>query len=647
MEGSSYGSYTDKRRVYEIKPLRTLKPVFPSGNQAPPPFVCSPPFGPFPPGFSPFYPFASSSQQPHTHQNNNSQPSLVTPIRSFRSPNNHHDAEEPEEGFSTRKKRKIPKKRPVNLNFESGITAAERENGNRKLATSVLARYEALRRRFSQLEDAREAVSGINKRADLKAGSTCMSRGVRTNAKKRPGVVPGVEIGDVFFFRFEMCLVGLHSPSMAGIDYLAVKEGEEETMITIATSIVSSGYYDNEENDPDVLVYTGQGGGNADKEKQTSDQKMERGNLALEKSLLRNSPVRVIRGLKEDSGKIYVYDGLYEVKESWMEKGKSGHNTFKYKLVRAPGQPPAFATWVAIQKWKAGLSSSSREGLILTDLTSGVESLGVSLVNEVDEENGPAYFTYSTKVAYSESFNLTQPSLGCDCLSTSCKPGNLNCHCIRKNGGDYPYCGNGVLVSRKGMVYECSPSCPCSACKSKVTQMGIKLRLEVFKTENRGWGLRSWDPIRAGSFICIYAGEAKEKEQTMEIDDYAFDTTRVYTAFKWNYEHGLADEVDSEEVSEEPEMPLPLVISAKDVGNVGRFMNHSCSPNVFWQPVSYESNGQLCLHVAFFAISHIPPMTELTYDYGVTQTSEAQNGNALHGMKKCFCGSEYCRGSFG
>ncbi|KAJ4911644.1 hypothetical protein Rs2_06265 [Raphanus sativus] len=644
MESESYESYTDKTRVYDLKPLRTLKPVFPSGNhQAPPPFVCSPPFGPFPPGFSPFYPFTSS--QPHTHQNTSSQPSLVTPLRSFRSPNNNNDDADPEEGCSTPKKRKIPKKRTPekkNVNFESGITAAERENGNRKLVKSVLTRYEALRRRFSQLEDAREAVSGINKRADLKAGSTCMSRGVRTNAKKRPGVVPGVEIGDVFFFRFEMCLVGLHSPSMAGIDYLAV---DEET--TIATSVVSSGYYDNEEGDPDVLVYTGQGGGgNADKEKQTSDQKMERGNLALEKSLVRNSPVRVIRGLKEASqggNKIYVYDGLYEVKESWMEKGKSGHNTFKYKLVRAPGQPPAFATWVAIQKWKAGL----REGLILADLTSGVESIGVSLVNEVDEENGPGYFTYSTKVTYSESFNLTQPSLGCDCLSSSCRPGNLNCHCIRRNGGDYPYCGNGVLVSRKGMVYECSPSCPCSSCKNKVTQMGIKLKLEVFKTGNRGWGLRSWDPIRAGSFICIYAGEAKEKDQTIESDDYAFDTTRVYTSFRWNYEHGLADEVDSEEVSEEPEMPLPLVISAKNVGNVGRFMNHSCSPNVFWQPVSYESNGQLCLHVAFFAVSHIPPMTELTYDYGVTQPSEAQNGNALHGMRKCFCGSEYCRGSFG
>ncbi|CAH8324325.1 unnamed protein product [Eruca vesicaria subsp. sativa] len=222
MEGS-YGSYTDKTRVYDIKPLRTLKPVFPSGNQAPPPFVCSPPFGPFPPGFSPFYPFTSSSSQPHTTPDLNhiSKPPLVTPLRSFRSPDSNIESQE-----GPTVKRKTPKKQrtpPENVNFESGISVSEREYGNRKLVMSVLRRYEALRRRFSQLEDAREAVSGINKRADLKA------------------------------------------------------------------------------------------------------------------------------------------------------------------------------------------------------------------------------------VTYSESFKLTQPSFGCDCISSSCKPGNLNCHCIRKNGGDYPYVGNGVLVSRKGM----------------------------------------------------------------------------------------------------------------------------------------------------------------------------------------------------
>ncbi|CAH8382168.1 unnamed protein product [Eruca vesicaria subsp. sativa] len=267
MEGN-FGSYTDKTRVLDIKPLRTLRPVFPSGNQAPP-FVCAPPFGPFPPGFSPFYPFSSSQAAnqhtpdlnqaqyptPHQHQaQNNSEPSLVTPLRTFRSPDTTTSNGDVEPEGST-VKRKIAKKRTPLVcpeNFDSGISVAEKENGNRKLVMSVVMRFDALRRRFSQLEDAKETVSGAIKRPDLKAGSTS-------------------------------------------------------------------------------------------------------------------------------------------------------------------GVP-------------------SREGLILSDLTSGVESIGVSLVNDVDAENGPPYFTYSTTVNYSDSFKLTQPSIGCDC-SNSCKPGNLNCHCIRKNGG--------------------------------------------------------------------------------------------------------------------------------------------------------------------------------------------------------------------
>ncbi|EFH59976.1 predicted protein [Arabidopsis lyrata subsp. lyrata] len=81
-----------------------------------------------------------------------------------------------------------------------------------------------------------------------------------------------------------------------------------------------------------------------------------------------------------------------------------------------------------------------------------------------------------------------------------------------------------------------------------------------------------------------------------------------------------------------------LVISAKKAGNVARFMNHSCSPNVFWQPISREENGLWCLYIGFFAMKHIPPLTELRYDYG-----KSRGG----GKKMCLCRSKKCCGSFG
>ncbi|KAE8713850.1 Histone-lysine N-methyltransferase, H3 lysine-9 specific SUVH1 [Hibiscus syriacus] len=630
---------SDKSRVLNVKPLRTLFPLFPEPPEGPP-FVCVPPNGPFPSGFSPFFPFSGlqgSQSTPDLNQNHFN--STAVPLRSFRAEppgsgngNHKHKSAGPSSVKRKAKRRKESESVLTSLmNLIPGISLPERDDGNRELVESVLLRFDALRRKLSQMEDAKELHSGIIKRSDLKAANMMFTKGVRTNMKKRIGVVPGVEIGDIFFFRMELSLVGLHFPSMAGIDYMAVKGGESEGE-RLALNIVASGGYDDDDEDPDVLVYSGQGG-SASRDKEASDQQLVRGNLALERSFHRGNEVRVIRGLNVSLvSKVYVYDGLYKIQELWTEKGKSGCNMFKYKLVRIPGQPAAFATWKSIQKWK----ESSRVGLILPDITSGAESMPVSLVNEVDDEKGPAHFTYSPTVRYSKSFKLVQPSYVCNCHD-ACQPGDSSCSCIQKNGGDFPYTTNGVLACRKPMIYECGPSCPCIRnCKNRVIQTGLKARLEVFKTRDRGWGLRSWDPIRAGTFICEYAGEVIDETNARQDgeNEYVFHTSRLYKSFKWNFESESTEDFD---------IPSPVIISSKNSGNVARFMNHSCSPNVFWQPIMYESNNEAFLHIAFFAKKHIPPMTELTFDYGtpLSDGTDADN-NPAYGKKQCLCGSAKC-----
>ncbi|XP_061960125.1 histone-lysine N-methyltransferase, H3 lysine-9 specific SUVH1-like [Populus nigra] len=667
MEGGGSGNNStpiiDKTRVLDVEPLRTLVPVFPSSSKAPP-------FGPYSSGFAPFYPFSApqgSQATPDLNQQTHTTP--AAPLRSFRATESNGDAFDGEyesydgsTGSAKRKPKSSSQKRARKIqdldftlsvdenNFVVGVSLSERDDGNREVVHSIQMRFDALRRRLSQLEDAKESPAGIIRRADLKAGNILMTKQVRTNMRKRIGTVPGVEIGDIFFFRMEMCLLGLHAPSMAGIDYMSVRNDLEEE--PLAVSIVSSGYYDDDAEDKDVLIYSGQGGA-ANKDKGATDQKLERGNLALERSLRRGNEVRVIRGMKDSvnqTSKVYVYDGLFRIQESWVEKAKSGCNIFKYKLVRIPGQPDAFGVWKSIEKWREGLSS--RAGLILPDLTSGAESMPVALVNDVDEEKGPAYFTYVSTVKYSKSFKLTQPAYGCNCRN-ACQPGNLNCSCIRKNEGNFPYTANGVLVCRAPMIHECGPTCPCFPnCKNRASQTGLKARLEVFKTKDRGWGLRSWDSFRAGTFICEYAGEVIEKVSQVgegEGDGYVFDTTHVYESFKWNYEPGLVEEDGSIEAIEEPNVPSPLVISSKNVGNVARFMNHSCYPNVFWQPIMYENNNESFIHIAFFAMRHIPPMTELTFDYGKSCSGEAaaDGGSTSRGRRKCLCGAPICRGYFG
>lgn len=666
---------------------------------SPSPFVCVSPSGPFPPGVQPFYPFlVSSDSQPtttgggaHNGPGNSDFGSPIpapVPLNSFRTPQsngetsrakraakprgsasvvieddgysdsqNHSDqymsgfsmhVSDADDGSNSVKRRGRPKKRKgggsgEDIDVESVISNIltlfkvkelddfKRSSGDKDTCGTILLLFDLIRRKLTQLEEARDGTTGVARRPDLKACSALMTKGLRTNNSKRIGIVPGIDVGDIFFFRMELCLVGLHAPSMAGIDYMSVKVTMDEE--PVAVSIVSSGGYDDADgDDSNMLIYSGQGGV-ARRDGQMFDQKLERGNLALEKSLHRANDVRVIRGLKDPFGspnKVYVYDGLYRIQESWAEKNKAGCNVFKYKLVRQPGQPEAFSLWKSIQQWRAG--NSTRPGLIIPDLTSGAETQPVALVNDVDGEKGPAHFSYVPSLRYTQPFPASKPSSGCHCLG-GCQPGDTNCPCGQRNDGLLPYSAVGILLTTNSVIHECGQACSCpSNCRNRTTQAGTRVRLEVFKTKNKGWGLRSWDPIRAGTFICEYTGDIVKVTagdfENANGDNYIFDASRQYRPL---------EPVHSSTGSKKT--PFPLVISSKNNGNVSRFMNNSCSPNVFWQPVLRESSNGVFLHIGFFAIRHIPPLQELTYDYGVPAKAD-------QGKKKCFCGSVKCRGYF-
>lgn len=60
--------------------------------------------------------------------------------------------------------------------------------------------------------------------------------------------------------------------------------------------------------------------------------------------------------------------------------------------------------------------------------------------------------------------------------------------------------------------HHCPPCC--SGAAIAVTALlqvmrPLQYRLEVYKTKECGWGVRSWDTIYAGSFVCFMAGRIK------------------------------------------------------------------------------------------------------------------------------------------
>ncbi|MCO5584775.1 hypothetical protein L7F22_038707 [Adiantum nelumboides] len=503
---------------------------------------------------------------------------------------------------------------------------------DRALVKRTLHEFESVRKALVKSQNA-------VKRADLDAGSLLRQKGKWRNCNEKiVGEVPGVEVGDQFSFRMEMLIIGLHRQVQAGIDYIPGTKRSNGS--PLATSIVSSGGYEDDKDDGNTLIYSGQGGNSIKgNKKQESNQELVRGNLALSNSMKEKTPVRVIRGMNDlasPSSKVYTYDGLYDVVNYAFECGAAGFWVYQFTLTRRPGQPQVGLSFLINLK-KKGLS---RPNLLLSDISRGQERLPVCVVNEVDEDSAPLHFSYISSIKYPIWYSPLLPE-SCQCVGVCDEE---RCSCAVKNGGEFSYNEKGYIVRDKKVVYECGPWCSCSSsCENRVSQKGLRYRLEIFKTKNRGWGVRSLDSIQPGGFICEYTGELlsdSEAEQRVGNDEYLFDlgndcNSSAIQSDSADFNCNLAIVPVTEEVA--------YTIDAKDLGNVARFINHSCSPNLYAQNVLYDSDDLRFPHVMLFAMENIPPMRELTYDYNysIDQVRDAQGKVKV---KACYCGAQDCQG---
>ncbi|XP_051142809.1 histone-lysine N-methyltransferase, H3 lysine-9 specific SUVH5-like [Andrographis paniculata] len=439
----------------------------------------------------------------------------------------------------------------------------------------------------------------------LKEQGMCLSH------EKPFGHIPGVEVGDVFIFRAELVVVGLHCHLMEGIDYIAL-DGK-----IYATSIVNSGCYTNEVKSSDVLVYSGQGG-NPHFTHKLVYQKPEKGNLALINSMEIGYPILLttkrdkwkelkVLGMRKKDNTIYVHDGLYTIHRCWQQRDQYGKKVFKFALHRILNQPRTRQG-----KAKSMKQVMPNEVCIINDISYGKKKLPICARNGVDNDR-PRSFTYITNIMYSSWYKCIQP-IGCDCVG-GCSDSHP-CTCVSKNGGEIPFNKNNMIVKARPIVHECGPSCTCPpTCMNRVTQHGLRYRFEVFKTKTRGWGLRSKSFISAGSSICEYVGELlqdKEAERRIGNDEYLFDI-------------GVGRGDDG------------FTVDGVKFGNVARFINHSCSPNLYAQDVLYDHGDKRMPHNMFFASKNIPPLMELCYDYNNKDSVCEHNGKIK--AKDCHCGS--------
>ncbi|KAI3973744.1 hypothetical protein MKX01_031164 [Papaver californicum] len=504
------------------------------------------------------------------------------------------------------------------------------------------------------------AISGTTMRPDLKTlkKASCdlkCFKSMRHTKKilfplKQIGAVPGIDVRDHFLTRCEMvCCLGYdlstvlpHHASYIVNDASCLCQVEERyrnCTFPLAVSVVLSGKYEDNLDKGDDVIYIGQGGNDyKGKCKQTHNQVMARGNLALKNNYEQDVSVRLIRGHTSEEGKpgkTYTYDGLYKVvlgRERCFQI-----YCFKFHLKRLEGQPPLTTKQVTYCKGHVPERLAKLHGLVCNDISGGEEAIPIPATNLIDPPLAPkgnldvvdefsemhAGFKYCKSMKLAKNVKLPVRASGCGCEGTCTNP--KICHCAKLNGVDFQYVSRdgGRLVMPKSIVYECGPLCGCGdGCANKSSQRGIKYLLEVFRTPNKGWA------------VTMHGLDGRERR----IGDAAASSLPHTQADKEQSESARLDKVTDEDLESKTE----FCIDAGKVGNVARFINHSFDGNLFIQSVLSSHEDVKLSQLMLFASENIPPLQELTYDYGY-EVDSVFNADGSIRVIVCHCNAADCR----
>lgn len=158
-------------------------------------------------------------------------------------------------------------------------------------------------------------------------------------------------------------------------------------------------------------------------------------------------------------------------------------------------------------------------------------------------------------------------------------------------------------IPRK-MIWECNMTCGCHrSCGNRVVQHGMTVKVGVFWTGPKGWGVRTFEAIPMGGFVFEYVGEICSSEELIKKhgDSVLCGRYTLDLNADWKSEARVSDK-------------NALCVDGFSLGNVGRFVNHRCEDaNLVDIPVRIERSDPRFYHVAFFAKRPIHALEELTW----------------------------------
>ncbi|KAI6009958.1 hypothetical protein EDC04DRAFT_837620 [Pisolithus marmoratus] len=195
----------------------------------------------------------------------------------------------------------------------------------------------------------------------------------------------------------------------------------------------------------------------------------------------------------------------------------------------------------------------------------------------------------------------------------------MTCDCQYEPGVDDPSdaCGHGSDCINRLTQVEClAEDCRCrSYCQNQRFQRKEYARMDIVLTEKKGYGLRAAADIQKDTFIYEYVGEVVSHPSFKKrMREYAEEGIRHFYFMMLQKDE---------------------YIDATKRGGIGRFANHSCSPNCY---VAKWTVGQH-VRMGIFAKRFIHRDEELTFNYNVDRYG--------HDAQPCYCGELNCVGYLG
>ncbi|KAE9042212.1 hypothetical protein PR001_g4213 [Phytophthora rubi] len=163
---------------------------------------------------------------------------------------------------------------------------------------------------------------------------------------------------------------------------------------------------------------------------------------------------------------------------------------------------------------------------------------------------------------------------------------------------------------------ECSPSCAAGAyCRNQRLQHPERYpTLEPFKTQHKGYGVRTRQRIAPLSIVGEYVGELIDQKELAR-------RLKSVPRHELNFYYLL--------------LAPGVYIDARCKGSFTRFVNHSCEPNCKTEKWTVKGETR----IAVIALKYIQEGEELTFDYQWKALGSRQI--------KCFCGAPSCKGVIG